>query len=34
MSDQTNKPDTKYYSIIVDSTLDVTHTNQLAITVH
>jgi len=34
MPDKTNKPDTKYYSIIVDSTLDVTNTDQLAITVH
>jgi len=33
MSDQTKKPDTKYYSIIVDSTLDVTNIVQLAITV-
>jgi len=34
MSDQINKPDTKYYSIIVDSTLDVTNTDQMVITVH
>jgi hypothetical protein len=34
MSDQINKPDTKYYSIIVDSALDMTHTDQLAITMH
>jgi hypothetical protein len=33
MSDQTKKPDTKYYPIIVDSTLDVTNIVQLAITV-
>jgi hypothetical protein len=31
---QINKPDTNYYSIIVDSTLDVTNTDQLTITVH
>ena len=34
MSSQINEPDTKYYSIIVDSTLDVTNTDQLVITVH
>jgi len=33
MSGQTNKPYTKYYSIIKDSTLDVTNTDQLVINV-